>query len=250
MSNERELAVIEVVSQRPHARAYERYTRAMIDGLVARAELAGWSVTRVCAEDLGTDRLLAATRDADAIVVCGGEDIDPRFYGGSEVYEGRGKHYPTADAAQIAVVQRAATVGTPLLGICRGHQIINVAFGGSLVEHIEHPGHRNEFLPIEYLLTEHPVSLAPDSGLAETLGGEYILGQSAHHQVIETPGEGLKVVGWAHDGLPEAVEHTSLPITGVQWHPEAPAAPVEQLDALLGGLAAQLSARSRELVAA
>ncbi|WP_183091918.1 gamma-glutamyl-gamma-aminobutyrate hydrolase family protein [Mycetocola lacteus] len=248
MTTTRELAVIEVVSQRPHARAYERYTRAMIDGLVARAELAGWSVTRVCAEDLGTERLLERTQNADAIVVCGGEDIDPRFYGGSEVYEGRGKHYPTADAAQIAVVRRAATAGTPLLGICRGHQIINVAFGGTLVEHIEHPGHRNEFLPIEYLLTEHPVQLDPESDLAATLGESYILGQSAHHQVIETPGAGLSVVGWAHDGLPEAVEHATLPITGVQWHPEAPAAPTEQLDALLAGLGSRV--RGRSLVAA
>lgn len=248
------MAVIEVISSRPNARDYNRYTGAMIDTLVRTASASGWTVQRHSADALGTVGLLAATAAAEAIVVCGGEDIDPVFYGGQSGYVGEGTHYPRADAAQIAVVRRAATRGTPLLGICRGHQIINVALGGTLVEHIEAPGHRNEDLPVEYILTEHPVLLDPNSRLASLLGGEYVLVQSAHHQVIASLGEGLSVAGWAHDGLPEAIEHHSLPITGVQWHPEAPAAVRGQLELLINGLSAQAEladARfSRRLVAA
>lgn len=229
------LAVVEVTDERPHAPAYDAYTRAMINRTVTDASILGWDVSLLTAERLGTDGLLDATSGADAIVIMGGEDIAPEFYDGASGYEGEGKHYRRADAAELALVRRAALSSTPLLGICRGHQIINVAFGGTLVQHMEESGHRVTDLPVEYALVEHPVSLDRSSTLVMRLG-EHITVQSGHHQVIDQPGRGLRPVGWSHDGHIEAVEHEILPVTGVQWHPEAPLAPADQLERLLSGL--------------
>lgn len=235
------MCLIEVAADRSWAPEYQAYVGAMISNIATTAIAAGWEVTRLAADDLGTEELLAATAHADALVLTGGEDIDPSFYGGDAGYEGEGRHFPRADSAQIQVVRRAAREGTPVLGICRGHQIINVALGGDLIQHIDATGHRNDDLPIEYTLTEHPVLLDPSSRIAAVLGGEYVPVQSAHHQVVGRLGTGLRVVGWAHDGEPEAIEHESLPITGVQWHPEAPGAVAGQLASLISGLGSRVA---------
>ncbi|MET0884841.1 MAG: gamma-glutamyl-gamma-aminobutyrate hydrolase family protein, partial [Mycetocola sp.] len=153
-----------------------------------------------------------------------------------------GHHFEVADAAQIQLVRLAAARRIPVLGICRGHQVINVALGGTLLQHVDDAGHRNIDLPVEYALVEHPVRLEPGSILGERFGRDHIVVQSAHHQVVDRLGSGLRAVGWAHDGHIEAIEHDSLPITGVQWHPEALLAPVGQLRVLLDGLAAQAGA--------
>jgi putative glutamine amidotransferase len=145
---------------------------------------------------------------------------------------------PEADRAQLAVARRAAERGTPLLGICRGHQIINVALGGTLVQDLgEHSAHRNEGVPVDESMTPHEVELDPSSALAFRLGARHLQVQSAHHQSVGELGEGLRAVAWASDGTVEAIEHRTLPITGVQWHPEDPGTVDDQLGLLLGGLA-------------
>lgn len=139
------LAVVQVTRSRPEAAAYN----TLVQGLNARvaevADAAGWLVENIAAEDEGVESLLARTREADAVVIMGGEDVAPRFYGGPAEYEGRSTHREVADAGQIALVRRAVAEGTPLLGICRGAQIVNVALGGTLQQHIEGVGeHRND----------------------------------------------------------------------------------------------------------
>jgi putative glutamine amidotransferase len=246
------LAVVEVTRHRPdrpeyHAKVQVLNTRVATDG-----GHGGWQVTRIAAADVTTLELLAATEDADAIVIVGGEDITPRFYGAHTGYEGETRHYDTADEGQIALVHRALAQGTPLLGICRGLQIINVALGGTIVQHIADEGiHRNVGVPIDQILTEHEVQLSAGSGLAEGLGATRIRVQSAHHQSVGLLGDGLVPAALAPDGLVEALEHVTASITGVQWHPEAPDAPADQLPLLLAALRAQVAAASvAELVAA
>jgi putative glutamine amidotransferase len=241
-TGDRRLLMVEVTAQREHSPAYDAYVRTMIDRAAAEARVSGWDVAQVSAADLGVDGLLQAAENAEAIVIMGGEDIDPQFYDGQRGYEGEGHHFEVADAAQIQLVRLAASRHLPVLGICRGHQIINVALGGTLLQHVDDAGHRNIDLPVEYALVEHPVRLEPGSKLGDRFGRDHIVVQSAHHQVVDRLGAGLRAVGWAHDGHIEAIEHDSLPITGVQWHPEALLAPAGQLRVLLDGLAAQAGA--------
>jgi putative glutamine amidotransferase len=167
----------------------------------------------------------------------GGEDIAPVFYGGATGYEGESAHFPAADEGQIALVRRALERGTPLLGICRGHQIINVALGGTIIQHLgDMTVHKNHGVPIERIMSSHAVDLTPGSAVAALLDADRVHVQSAHHQAIASVGEGLVVVGRTPEGEIEAIEHATAPIVGVQWHPEDPGAPEGQLAALLASL--------------
>jgi putative glutamine amidotransferase len=235
------LAVVEVTRHRPDRPEYHAKVQVLNASAVAAGERGGWQVTRVAAADMTPAELLGATEACDAILIMGGEDIAPRFYGGDTGYEGETRHYDAADEGQIALVRRALELGTPLLGICRGLQVINVALDGTIVQHIDDGIHRNVGVPIDQILREHPVSLLAGSGLHDSLGAIGITVQSAHHQSVARLGAGLVPAGLAPDGLVEAVEHDSAPITGVQWHPEAPDAPAEQLPLLLAGLARQVA---------
>ncbi|MGO2658796.1 gamma-glutamyl-gamma-aminobutyrate hydrolase family protein [Mycetocola reblochoni] len=235
------LAVIEVTRMRPEAPDYQDFSAALVQNAVDRAIGTGWDVVRTPA-DIGPAALLDAVGGADGVLIMGGEDIAPEHYGVRRGYPNEGIHRPLADEAQLAVIRRAAQTRTPLLGICRGHQLINVAFGGTLITDLgEQHEHRNEDVPIQRVLNPHAVDIAAEPGYLAGLG-DRITVESAHHQAVERLGLGLGAIAWAPDGVIEAVAHRELPITGVQWHPEAPRANAEHFDALLLGLQAQLVA--------
>ncbi|KQR52456.1 hypothetical protein ASF88_13060 [Leifsonia sp. Leaf336] len=231
----RTLAVVEATRFRGHDPEYHAYVQVLVGGVVRSAQADGWKVARLAA-DGGTEALLSATDRADAVVIVGGEDIAPRFYGASGGYPHESLHRKTADAAQLALVHRAIERGLPLLGICRGLQIVNVALGGTLIQDLGDSDHVRRGVPIPEVLTTHPVLLEPGSRVEELLGGPVVSVRSAHHQAVDALGEGLQVTGRAPDGHVEAIEHESAPIVAVQWHPEDPAAPAGQLAALLGAL--------------
>jgi putative glutamine amidotransferase len=114
---------------------------------------------------------------------------------------------------EIAAVQHAVALDLPVLAICRGHQILNVALGGTLIQHLEnYEVHRD---------TMHDVQLTPGSLVAEAMGTTQPMTHSFHHQAIETVAPPLTVVGHYSDGTIEAVQHTTATwVIGVQWHPE------------------------------
>lgn len=232
------LAIVEVTRARPGRDEYHAYVQILNGRILALARELGWEAERYAAEDLGTDGLLEATAGADAIVVAGGEDIAPELYGASRGYPGEGPHAARADAAQIALVHRALARRTPLLGICRGLQIVNVALGGTLVPDLgPEAGHVNAAAPAHRRMHRHEVEIARGSRLHGLFGTELLATQSAHHQAVDAPAPGLAVVARAHDGVVEAVEHVHAPIVGVQWHPEDPDAPAGQLEGLAAAVA-------------
>lgn len=234
------LAVIEVTRFRPHAPEYHAYVDTLNSRVRALAEVTGWEATRFAAADLGEAALLQLTDGADAIALMGGEDLAPEWYGGESGYRREGRHYEEADAAQLALVHRALDRGTPLLGVCRGHQLLNVALGGTLVQHLDGDTvHLNAGAPVEELMQHHTVDLDEGSRIRALLGSTVGV-RSAHHQAIGRLAAGLRVVGLASDGVVEAVEHESAPVTGVQWHPEDRGAPAGQLLSLLDGLSEQV----------
>lgn len=245
----RTLAVVEATRFRGHDPEYHAYVQVLVGGVVRAAEAAGWTVARLAA-DAGTDALLASTDRAHAVVIVGGEDIAPRFYGASGGYPHESLHRETADAAQLALVHRSIERGVPLLGICRGLQIVNVALGGTLIQDLGESDHVRRGVPIPDVLTTHPVLLEPGSRVEELLGGPVVSVRSAHHQAVDLLGSGLRVTGRAPDGHVEAIEHESAPIVAVQWHPEDPAAPAGQLAALLGALRTRAAAAAVAAAAA
>ena len=243
------LGVVIVTHERPHAPAYQAYSSGLAERTVRDAVAGGWDVSLIAAHDEGRDATLRRADGAEALVVLGGEDIAPEYYGAARGYRAEGRHAERADEAQLALVQRAIGRGTPLLGICRGHQIINVALGGTLVQDLGESAHRNDGVPVARTMSTHDVSLRAGSRAANGLGLT-VSTQSAHHQAVDRLGAGLVVSAVAGDGVIEAIEHRDAPVIGVQWHPEDFGAPAGQLGALLGLLAdARASSSVRSLAA-
>lgn len=153
----------------------------------------------------------------DALIIGGGNDISPEHYDGD--LNARVKLDPDRDLLEIEWINKALRDNLPLLGICRGAQLINVVLGGSLYQDIRslrvHTHNRPGLLPTKR------VRLEADSQLAGICGKWKFRVNSLHHQAIHRPGAGLKVVGWDLDRIVQAVESCGeRRILGVQWHPE------------------------------
>jgi len=177
----------------------------------------------------------------DGIVLTGGPDVDPKRYGGKMHAEVYGVD-PERDASEIALVKAILEFDKPTLAICRGMQVLNVALGGSLIEHVpdeagETVRHRDGK---DY--QSHPVAIESRSNLARILGATRVSTASWHHQAVRKPAAGFLVVAKADDGVIEAIEHPDHPhLVAVQWHPEHTAA----TDALQQKLFDQLVATLR-----
>ena len=157
----------------------------------------------------------------DGVLIPGGIDVDPAFYGEKGI-EALGSVDPDLDLFQMAVLNAAMAQKKPVLGICRGIQLINVALGGSLFQDIRMqlgPESLNHMQKSIHFDVDHPATIEPDSRLHELFGPE-IMVNSRHHQSIKTPGRDLIITAKAPDGVVEAAEHKTLPIDLVQWHPE------------------------------
>jgi putative glutamine amidotransferase len=171
--------------------------------------------------DADPDQVLDAL---DGLILAGGRDVDPDMYG-ADAHPDTDDPRSERDRWELALARRAMERDIPLLGICRGMQLMNVARGGTLVQHLpEHVGHEDHRRSVgTFEDNDHPVHLA-DGSLAARAAGETNHGTlSHHHQGIDRIGDGLQVSGWADDDeLPEALEDPGLRFAlGVQWHPEA-----------------------------
>lgn len=163
----------------------------------------------------------ATPGDFDGLVLPGGGDIDPLFYG--QTPSSSVDVDAELDEFQLTWTRAALALRQPLLGICRGMQLLNVAAGGSLVQDVA-----GEHLPVEVLARPglrarvvHPIHIKDGSRLQQLWGLAELGVNSIHHQAVERLGEGLEAVAWAPDGIVEAVEVSESPWQrGVQFHPE------------------------------
>jgi gamma-glutamyl-gamma-aminobutyrate hydrolase PuuD len=167
----------------------------------------------------------------DALLLVGGGDVDPERYG-----QARGEHVygvePDRDAFEIDLLHAADRMGLPTLCICRGMQVMNVAFGGTLLQHLPGtPGLLEHGVPVQDTQSLHDVGTDPTSRLRATVGVERLACSSHHHQGVDRVGDGLRATGWSDDGLVEAIERERDDdpagrsfeagwMLGVQWHPE------------------------------
>jgi putative glutamine amidotransferase len=158
----------------------------------------------------------------DALVVTGGAgDLDPTLYG-DERHPETGPVQEERDAYELALVRGALGREMPLLGICRGMQILNVAYGGTIEQHLPDVLGHEEHRHTPGTFADHEVRLEPNSLAARAAGAERTPVKSHHHQGIKDVGDGLVVTGWAvEDEAVEAIEDSSCPfVLGVLWHPE------------------------------
>ncbi|MDO9485129.1 MAG: gamma-glutamyl-gamma-aminobutyrate hydrolase family protein [Actinomycetota bacterium] len=196
------------------------------DGVVMSSLIPQWYVDVIHAADadvlvLPPENSADVLERLDGLVLAGGEDVDARIYGEPSD--------PTADspvllrdASELALYRRAKDLGMPVLGICRGVQLMAVAHGGSLIQHL--PAVTSEVVhstgPENYV--DHLARFLEGSLIASLLGTEPFVVNSAHHQAVDSPGD-LRITGWAQDGTVEVCEDTAAEFCiGVQWHPERP----------------------------
>jgi putative glutamine amidotransferase len=174
----------------------------------------------------------------DAVVLGGGPDVDPACYGAAPHPEVYGVD-PAVDAFELALCDAALAGGLPVLAICRGMQVLNVARGGSLHQHIpDDPGVPRHGTPgVDGGARLHEVALDPGSLVAAVMGTTHAQASCHHHQAVARPGDGLRVVARAADGIVEALQLDGAFVLAVQWHPEDTAAddPAQQrlFDALV-----------------
>jgi gamma-glutamyl-gamma-aminobutyrate hydrolase PuuD len=209
-------------------------------GITTYAQEASWGVWRLPAALIPLDYVDAVERaggrpvlippseegveetlDAlDGIIFSGGADVDPALYG-AEAHPETDSPQARRDAGELALLESALARDLPTLAVCRGFQLLNVARGGDLVQHLpEEVGHdEHKQVPGEF--AEHPVEIKEGSRLAVIVGERSDV-TSHHHQALGRVGEGLVETAWARDGTLEGVEDPSRRFAvGVQWHPEA-----------------------------
>jgi len=177
---------------------------------------------------------------ADGVLLVGGPDVDPSLYG-EERRLGCGPTNLERDRSELMLARRTLERGLPLLAICRGIQILNVTLGGTLYQDLgaDRPDSEISHRAQERQRLVHSVRLDPGSRLAATLGTDKLMVNSLHHQAVKEVAKPLRAVGWACDGLVEAMERPGEPfVVGVQWHPEELLEVVEHASRLFAAFSA------------
>jgi putative glutamine amidotransferase len=175
----------------------------------------------------------------DAVLVTGGADVAADIYGGDVAHPRQEKAREDRDATELALARHLIDGSIPALFVCRGIQVLNVAMGGTINQHLadslEDDIHRGE----EDGWVYHEIEMKPDSLAAEVMGTRRARGATGHHQAIDRLAPGLEPVGWAADGTIEAVEVDGPTwLVGVQWHPEVNAHEDAAQQRLFDGLVA------------
>jgi putative glutamine amidotransferase len=149
----------------------------------------------------------------DGLILPGGADIDPALFG--EENWGSRKIERERDLRQLEILDIFVDAKKPILGVCKGHQLLNVYFGGKICQNIP------EFAVHQWIEADqaHGSHCQPGCFLEELYGTEFPI-NSAHHQAVTTPTKDFRCIQWAEDGVLEAMVHETLPILGLQWHPE------------------------------
>jgi len=218
--------------------------RVQLNASYLRAVQAAGGVPVLLPPQLSAAALGQLLTTIDGLLLTGGGDIDPARYG-EEPHQSLVFVNEERDTLEIAAVREAISLGLPVLAICRGMQVLNVARGGSLIQDIpsQFETDINHSQPEPREEVTHEVAIDPVSRLCGLLGSENVEVNSLHHQAVKTLGEGLQAVAWAPDGIIEGIELMDAGfVVGVAWHPEDLVGREEAL-ALFAGFVAEAAGR-------
>ncbi|MBQ6494041.1 MAG: gamma-glutamyl-gamma-aminobutyrate hydrolase family protein [Erysipelotrichaceae bacterium] len=182
--------------------------------------------------DVTVSDILCDPVDFDGLLLPGGEDVHPERY--NEEVDGSMKMDPELDELQLQTMDLFVKAGKPVFGICRGHQLINVYFGGTLYQDMENAKH-HVYDHVNQKDNRHLNTAEEGSFIYDLYGGEFAT-NSSHHQAVKKIGEGLHACQYADDGTIEAMYHETLPICSVQWHPERMCFALKRDDTVDGSL--------------
>lgn len=214
-------------------REWDGQTRVGVNANYVRAVLASGGLPIILVPELSRDETVELFGECDGLLLTGGEDVDPSHYGESP-HAKLGTVDSRRDTNELALVAEARARDLPILGICRGIQLCNVAFGGTLIQDIpsQRPSDINHDSPSQRDVRCHPLSITEDSRLAQILETTSLDANSFHHQAVDKVGAGLVAVALSPDGIVEGIESADPHewIVAVQWHPEELALNAEAAD--------------------
>jgi putative glutamine amidotransferase len=197
--------------------------RAGVNAAYVHAVVGAGGLPLILSQLMGPEGAPRALEACEGLLLTGGEDVDPSHYA-AQPSPALGSVDPERDRFELALFRAARARGLPLLGICRGMQLVNVALGGTLWQDLpsERPGPIEHNPPAGRTARTHHVRLARGSRAARALGVDVLVPNSFHHQAIRDLAAGLVASGWSDDGLIEAVEAPPEEpwLLAVQWHPE------------------------------
>ncbi|MCD7920259.1 MAG: gamma-glutamyl-gamma-aminobutyrate hydrolase family protein [Clostridiales bacterium] len=157
--------------------------------------------------------------DFAGLILPGGPDMDPTFYGQEDYACRRVRRW--LDLAQLHALDVFVKSKKPVLAICKGAQVVNVYFGGTLFQNLPTREHHQAYhVNNERLFSHHPVRILPGTPLSDIWKTDEIIVNSAHHQGVDRVAEDLKICAYSDDGVVEGLYHQDLPLLAVQWHPE------------------------------
>lgn len=187
----------------------------------------------------------------DGVIITGGTDVDPAEYNGNSENPNLRPADPERDTSELSLARHLINEkDTPVLCVCRGIQVLNVATGGTLHEHILDIRDRDIHRDSEGLWEMQDVQMEADSLTAQVMGTDSVTTTSGHHQAIKELGDGLRVVGTAPDGIIEAVEMPDHPwLVAVQWHPEVTAKQDKTQQAIFDALVEKAKERKLQKLA-
>ena len=229
-----------------NAGPFKGYHRSYVNEDYVKAVIANGGVPLIIPVTDDEIVIKAQIEAVDAVILSGGNDIDPQNYHEQAVHE-VDDLMPVRDRFDLTVVQLAEQAKKPILGICRGAQIINVAHGGSLYQDLKYRWNHS----LQHLYHDHPdqvtqtISLNTGSKLAHIFGQTKLAINSFHHQAIHQLGRQLTATAWAEDGVIEGFESPQQSIIGVQWHPEMLYRREKSMDRLFQALITQAQGEKR-----
>ncbi len=204
-------------------RQWDGAPRTGVNVPYVRAVLAAGGLPILLVPELSPEQTTELFDDCDGLLLTGGEDIEPSRYQAAP-HPRLGAVDPRRDANELALVVEARARDLPILGVCRGIQLVNVAFGGTLVQDLstERPGPVDHDPAKARTLRSHGIAIAEGTRLADILGMVAFNANSLHHQAVDRVGDGLIVSARAPDGIVEGVESADADewLVAVQWHPE------------------------------
>jgi putative glutamine amidotransferase len=221
----RDLPVIGILTRQDHSAAWTGYRLYGQGSAYSHSVALAGGAPILIPLELSEDAWRSIYRRLDGLLLPGGVDVDPAYYG-EEPHPKLGAVNDALDEAEIVLTRWALQDDLPLLGICRGIQLINVAAGGSLYQDLaaQYPGaSRHQFGPSQHPREHrgHSVHIEPGSRLAAAVGALDVPVNSRHHQAVKGVAPGFVVTARAPDGVIEGIEKPGAPFTvGVQWHPE------------------------------
>lgn len=214
--------IIGITSAHEKEEGLRNYHRTTVSIDYTKAVVAGGGVPLVIPVTSDREIIKAQLELMDGLLLSGGADLNPFLYG-QDFKEGIGVISPERDECEMMILEEFLKTGKPILGICRGHQLINTYFNGTLFQDMRYFGkdylkHRQDLYPE---LATHIVNIVDKDNMLAELYGEKIATNSFHHQIVDKLGDGLTVIATANDGIVEAFQMKSHKfLYGIQWHPE------------------------------